>query len=84
MIEVDLDRRTCDLLVDDAELQRRRAAWQRPAPVNDTGWLKIYRANVSSMPQGAVLTGGRAATASGMGEGNDASSGSCVTSAREA
>jgi dihydroxy-acid dehydratase len=56
LINIDLDRRVCDLQVDEAELQRRRAAWRRPAPVNDTGWLKIYRANVSSMPQGAVLT----------------------------
>lgn len=58
-IEIDLERRVCNLRVDDAELARRRAAWQRPAPVNDTGWLKIYRATVGTMPQGAVLGANR-------------------------
>ncbi|MGF6817543.1 dihydroxy-acid dehydratase [Paraburkholderia atlantica] len=60
-IEIDLERRVCDLRVDEAELARRRAAWQRPAPVNDTGWLKIYRATVGTMPQGAVLGADRPA-----------------------
>jgi dihydroxy-acid dehydratase len=56
LINIDLDRRVCNLQVDEDELRRRRSAWQRPAPVNDTGWLKIYRASVGSMKQGAVLT----------------------------
>jgi dihydroxy-acid dehydratase len=73
-IEIDLDRRTCDLHVDEAERQRRRAVWQRPAPVNDTGWLKIYRANVGSMPQGAVLTGDKASAAPGTAEDGSPSS----------
>lgn len=62
IIEIDLDRRVCDLDVDEAELERRRMAWRRPAPVNDTGWLKIYRASVGSMPQGAILSAGKPAT----------------------
>ncbi len=56
LINIDLDRRVCDLQVDEEEIQRRRTAWQRPAPINDSGWLRIYRANVGSMMQGAVLT----------------------------
>jgi dihydroxy-acid dehydratase len=54
-IEIDLDRRVCNLLVDEAELERRRQEWRKPEPVNDTGWLKIYRATVGTMPQGAIL-----------------------------
>ncbi|NIF77732.1 dihydroxy-acid dehydratase [Paraburkholderia sp. Cy-641] len=60
-VEIDLERRVCNLQVDEAEVARRRAAWQRPAPVNDTGWLKIYRATVGTMPQGAVLGADRPA-----------------------
>ncbi len=56
LISIDLDRKVCDLLVDDDEIQRRRSIWQRPPTVNDTGWLKIYRASVGPMSQGAVLT----------------------------
>ncbi|MQR00216.1 dihydroxy-acid dehydratase [Glaciimonas soli] len=62
LITIDLDRHVCDLDVEPAELERRRAQWVRPAPVNDTGWLKIYRRNVSSMPSGAVLAGDPCAT----------------------
>lgn len=59
LIDIDLDRRVCDLLVDEAVLEQRRAVWKRPEPVNDTGWLKIYRATVSETPQGVVLNASR-------------------------
>lgn len=54
-VTIDLDTRRCDLEISDAELQRRRAAWQPPAPAFDRGWLQIYRANVGPLPRGAVL-----------------------------
>ena len=54
-IVIDLDLRRCDLLVDDAELERRRAQWQAPAPAFDRGWLQIYRRNVGPLSEGAVL-----------------------------
>lgn len=54
-VTIDLDTRRCDLEIDDTELQRRRAAWQPPAPAFDRGWLQIYRANVGPLPRGAVL-----------------------------
>jgi dihydroxy-acid dehydratase len=60
-IEIDLQRRVCNLLVDDAQLAQRRDAWRKPAPVNDTGWLRVYRATVGTMPQGAILTAGKPA-----------------------
>ncbi|HSW05036.1 dihydroxy-acid dehydratase [Aquabacterium sp.] len=52
---IDLDTRRCELLVDEAELQARRAAWQPAKPNFDRGWLQIYRHNVGPLPQGAVL-----------------------------
>ena len=54
-ITIDLDTRRVDLLVDAAELERRRALWQAPEPAFDRGWLQIYRRNVGPLAQGAVL-----------------------------
>lgn len=54
-ITIDLDTRRCDLEVDEAELERRRAAWEPPARQFDRGWLQIYRRNVGPLAQGAVL-----------------------------
>jgi dihydroxy-acid dehydratase len=58
-IEIDVDSKRLDLLVDDAELERRRAAWMPPAPRYRTGALAKYAALVSSASQGAVTTGER-------------------------
>ena len=54
-ITVDLDQRLCSLDIPDAELQRRHAAWTPPTPAFDSGWLQIYRRNVSNTARGAVL-----------------------------
>ena len=54
-ITIDLDARRCDLDVDDAELERRRARWTPPPRQFDTGWLQIYRRNVGPLARGAVL-----------------------------
>jgi dihydroxy-acid dehydratase len=54
-IKVDLPSRTIDLLVDEAELAKRRAAWQQPAPKFERGWLSRYERLVTSAAQGAVL-----------------------------
>jgi dihydroxy-acid dehydratase len=56
MISIDLDSRRCDLLINEPELIKRRQAWKQPNPINDTGWLQIYRRNVSDTDAGAVLT----------------------------
>jgi dihydroxy-acid dehydratase len=60
-IEIDVDTKRLDLLVDDAELDRRRRAWSPPAPRYRTGVLAKYAAQVSSASQGAVTTGSRLA-----------------------
>jgi dihydroxy-acid dehydratase len=54
-VAIDLDTHRCDLLVDEAEMQRRRDAWTPPEPQFDRGWLQIYRSNVSTPARGAVL-----------------------------
>jgi len=38
-IEIDLDTRRLDLLVDEAELEKRRVAWKAPPAKVTTGWL---------------------------------------------
>jgi dihydroxy-acid dehydratase len=55
LIEVDLDARQLNLLVDEAELAKRRAAWKAPEPRVKTGWLARYARNVSSAGKGAVM-----------------------------
>ena len=54
-IEVDLPARKLNLLVKPAELKKRRAAWQRPAPKFTRGWLARYQRLVTSAAKGAVL-----------------------------
>ena len=54
-IRIDIPARTLDVLVDQAELARRRAAWVRPAARIHRGWLGRYAHLVTSASQGAVL-----------------------------
>jgi dihydroxy-acid dehydratase len=54
-ITIDLDTRRVDLDVEAAVVEARRAQWVKPALTHDTGWLKIYRANVGPLSRGAVL-----------------------------
>jgi dihydroxy-acid dehydratase len=62
-VVIDVDARRLDLVVDDAELARRREAWGPPDPRYTTGVLAKYAALVSSASEGAVTTGKRLATA---------------------
>jgi dihydroxy-acid dehydratase len=55
-IVIDLERRVCDLEVPEEELAARRGQWHAPKPAYDSGWLRIYRRNVSPMAKGGVLT----------------------------
>ncbi|HUW61733.1 MAG TPA: dihydroxy-acid dehydratase [Candidatus Bathyarchaeia archaeon] len=54
-IAVDLPGRKIDLLVDEKELNRRKAEWKKPAPKFQRGWLARYERLVSSAARGAVL-----------------------------
>ena len=62
-IVIDAERRRLDLDVPDAELSRRRAVWQAPAPRYLGGVMAKYAALVSSASEGAVTTGRRMAAA---------------------
>ena len=53
-IRLDLAARTLDLLVDDAELERRRAEWKPLEPQFDFGVLRKYAKLVGSAANGAV------------------------------
>jgi len=54
-ITIDLDAKRCDLDVAESEMEQRKKLW-KPSPKQfDTGWLQIYRRNVSSLAHGAVL-----------------------------
>jgi len=54
-IEVDLPGRKLNLLVKPAELKKRLAAWEPPAPKFTRGWLARYQRLVTSAAKGAVL-----------------------------
>ncbi len=58
-IEIDVVAKRMDLLVDDAELARRRAEWTAPLPRYASGVMAKYAALVSSATEGAVTTGRR-------------------------
>ena len=58
-IEIDVDRKAMDLLVDPAELATRRAAWSPPPPPYRGGVMAKYAALVSSASDGAITTGAR-------------------------
>ncbi|MDD2765075.1 MAG: dihydroxy-acid dehydratase [Opitutaceae bacterium] len=55
LIRIDLPARKLDLLVDAAELQKRQAAWIKPAPKFTRGWLARYARLVTSAARGAIL-----------------------------
>jgi len=54
-IAVDVPRRSLDLLVEPGVLAQRRAAWRRPEPKFERGWLARYERLVTSAARGAVL-----------------------------
>ncbi|MEU8178696.1 IlvD/Edd family dehydratase [Microbispora hainanensis] len=55
LVRVDVPARSLDLLVDEAELERRRAAWQPPQPPATRGWVRLYSEHVLQADQGADL-----------------------------
>jgi dihydroxy-acid dehydratase len=55
-IAIDIPGRKLDILVDGAELARRREGWGGPPDRKLSGWLERYAALVTSASDGAVLT----------------------------
>ena len=52
IISLDVDARSLQLDVDDAELARRRAAWRRPAPHFMRGFGALYQEHITQADQG--------------------------------
>jgi dihydroxy-acid dehydratase len=52
LIELDVSTRSLNLLIDDAEMARRRAAWQRPAPHHGRGYGRLFEAHVTQANDG--------------------------------
>ena len=55
IIAIDIPNRKLELEVPQAELAKRQAAWKRPPPKIDYGYLARYAAQVTSADTGAVL-----------------------------
>jgi dihydroxy-acid dehydratase len=55
MIRLDVANRRLDLLVDDAEMARRRAAWTPPPRRYGRGWTSLYLDNVTQADEGCDL-----------------------------
>ena len=52
IVRMDLPNRRLDMLVDEAELARRKAAWTPPAPRFQRGWGHIFSKHVTQADQG--------------------------------
>ena len=56
-IRIDLERGRCDMLVDEAEIERRKADGIPPVPPDATPWQRIYRRTVTQLSDGAIIEG---------------------------
>lgn len=54
-IVIDIEKRSLELLVDEEELERRKAEWKRPEPKFKRGWLSLYCKLAASGAKGAVM-----------------------------
>lgn len=55
LINIDIYERSLELLVDDKELEKRKAKWKAPDPIVKDGYLYRYMKMVTSASTGAVL-----------------------------
>lgn len=55
IIELDVPRRTLNVLLDDDELARRRADWQESPPAFDRGWYRLYIDHVLQADRGCDM-----------------------------
>ncbi len=55
VIRIDLNTGRCDMLVAEAEIERRKAEAIPSPPADQTPWQRIYRAEVNQLSDGAVL-----------------------------
>ncbi|MGW8190720.1 IlvD/Edd family dehydratase [uncultured Sphingomonas sp.] len=55
LIRIDLNHGRCDMLVDDAEIARRKGEGIPPVPASQTPWEEMYREKVGQLGEGGVL-----------------------------
>ena len=55
MIHIDIPNRLLEVLLDEQEMEQRRASWKEPETKNITGYLAMYRNMVTSASTGAIL-----------------------------
>jgi dihydroxy-acid dehydratase len=55
LIRIDLNKGTCDMVVSDDEITRRKKDGLPPVPESATVWQEIYRATVGQLDTGAVI-----------------------------
>jgi dihydroxy-acid dehydratase len=55
VVRIDLNGGRCDMLVDEAEVARRRGEGLPPTPASATPWEEIYRSTVGQLETGAVM-----------------------------
>ena len=58
-IVIDIESRSCELMVSEEELARRKAEWKAPDHGYNTGYLGVFSQLASSAAEGAVLKIGR-------------------------
>ncbi len=55
IIRVDLENQRCDMLVDEAEIERRRGEKPPSFPESQTPWQQIYRETVGPLADGGII-----------------------------
>ena len=56
-IRIDFNRGRCDMLVDEAEIERRKRDGIPAVPADATPWQQLYRRTVTQLADGAVIDG---------------------------
>jgi dihydroxyacid dehydratase/phosphogluconate dehydratase len=55
LIRIDLEAGTCNALVDDAEIERRKSEPPPPIPASNTPWEELFREKTGQLAEGGVL-----------------------------
>ncbi|WP_419197523.1 IlvD/Edd family dehydratase [Martelella mediterranea] len=56
-IRIDFNQGRCDMLVDDAEIERRKAEGLPKVPDDATPWQRLYRQTVTQLSDGGTIAG---------------------------
>lgn len=57
ILRVDLENGTCNALVSEEEIARRKAETPPPYPPDETPWQRLYRQSVTQLDEGGILRG---------------------------